>query len=318
MSTVNDVRSPNHGPGDENAHPAGGAPTRQRRGVRALGGAVLAALALGALAGAGSAHADEPEPSAGPTPMIIGGTPADQPYPFAASLQYERNGVPDSHRCTGALVEEEWVVTAAHCVTALSDSGEPFEVLDPGMFHLRLGSNDRTEGGHVVAVADIAVHPDYRYLADEGSGSDIALLRLAEEAPVEPIRLDRRMPRPGTEVRQIGWGYTSTDASDPSQLPESLRQLDTVTLPGSARECRVDEEGDAAWGIRPGDICTDNPDGVRGPCGGDSGSPLLTRVRGEWRVAGVDSRGVGSVCGTTPDIYTSVAAHDAWMDRVMG
>ncbi|MBV2362227.1 trypsin-like serine protease [Streptomonospora nanhaiensis] len=133
-----------------------------------------------------------------------------------------------------------------------------------------------------------------------------------------PARVRRRAGAPLSRTGAPPPWATGTTRNDPSQLPEQLQQLDTVTLPASARECQVDEEGDGAWGIRAGDICTDNPEGVRGPCGGDSGSPLLTRVRGEWRVAGVDSRGVGSVCGTTPDIYTSVAAHDDWMDRFIG
>ncbi|MEV3922678.1 S1 family peptidase [Actinomadura coerulea] len=274
------------------------------------GGTVLAG---GAVAGP-AAHADEPPP----TPKIIGGTPADQAYPFMASLEYERNGNPDSHRCGGGLIDKEWVVTAAHCVTQAGQDGAPFSVMDPGLFHVRVGSSDRTQGGSVARLKGIVVHPGYQYLDDRSEGKDIALLHLDTAVPQAPVRQATTIPAPGTPVRQIGWGYTSTSDGDPSRLPVRLQQLDTKVISPTTKKCQVDANGDDSWGYRDHDICTDNPEGVRGPCGGDSGSPLLIKVKGRWVITGVDSRGVGDVCGETPDLYTSVGYHHRWIAGVIG
>ncbi|GAA2785860.1 serine protease [Saccharopolyspora taberi] len=268
-----------------------------------------ALAAIGALTGLGTAHADV-------TPSIIGGTPADQTYSFMASLQYERDGNPDSHRCGGGLISPEWIVTAAHCVTQAGTNGEPYVVMDPALFHVRVGTTDRTTGGSVAKLREIVVHPGYRELADRSEGNDIALLRL--DAPIDqaPAKMVDDRTEPGTAVREIGWGYTSNaDAGDPSKLPTQLQQLDTSIIPPDTPKCLADAEGDDSWGLRnEGDVCADNPEGVRGPCGGDSGSPLLVRDGDRWRIAGVDSRGVGSECGASPDIYTSVGHFRGWID----
>ncbi|MEU2725955.1 trypsin-like serine protease [Streptomyces smyrnaeus] len=69
--------------------------------------------------------------------------------------------------------------------------------------------------------------------------------------------------------------------------------------------------------MREGDFCTGNPDGNAGTCGGDSGAPALTKVNGRWQLSGLTSRAVGD-CGTTPDIYPSVAEHRDWIRDVIG
>ncbi|MER7011701.1 serine protease [Saccharopolyspora sp. NPDC000359] len=277
--------------------------------------ALAAVAAAGALASFGTAHADEPEGAV--TPYIIGGSPADQTYSFMISLQYERDGNPDSHRCGGALVSPEWIVTAAHCVTQDTPDGTPV-VLDPAIFHVRIGSTDRTTGGSVAKIQEIVVHPDYQALPERSEGDDVALLRLDAPSDQAPAPMASELTEPGTAVRQIGWGYTSNeDKGDPTKLPTQLQQLDTTVIPPTTPKC-VADAGDDSWGIRDeGDVCTDNPEGVRGPCGGDSGSPLLVREGDGWQVVGVDSRGVGSVCGESPDIYTSVGHFRGWIDSVI-
>ncbi|MDX3227478.1 serine protease [Streptomyces sp. ME19-01-6] len=296
-----------------------GADERRGAGRRLATRALLAtALSVGALAGAGAAQADENPPT--PTPKIIGGHDATENYSFIVSLQKERNGDPDGHRCTGALIRKDWVVTAAHCVTEAGTGSAPYTVMDPALFHVRVGSNDRTTGGTVAKIKDIKVNPGWRFLEDSiGDGHDVALLQLDTALTNKPVSVAPTSTKEGTAVRQIGWGYTSTaDVGDTSKLPVKLQELDTTVLNPSAEECRVDSSGDDSWGIREGDVCTDNPQDTYGPCNGDSGSPLLRKVYGRWQVVGVDSRGIGDVCGSSPDIYTGLNYHRSWLNSVIG
>ncbi|MEV5754338.1 serine protease [Actinoallomurus sp. NPDC052308] len=285
---------------------------RRRTFARVL---ATAAVVAGALATTGAAATADT--TGDPSPKIVGGGTATQNYPFMISLQYTRNGVPNSHRCGGALIRKDWVVTAGHCVTTIGSDSSTSVPWDPSLLHVRVGSNDRTTGGTVSNIDKIVVHPDFINYPDKSLGKDIALVHLTTPQPEKTVPLDWKLPDPGIKVREIGWGYTSNEASDPSQLPTRLQQLDTTVLPLSTPKCHVDENGSDAWGAYPGDVCTDNPEGVRGPCGGDSGSPLLMLVDGRWRLEGVDSRGVSDICGGGPDAYTGVGAYYNWINSVI-
>lgn len=276
--------------------------------------ALLATVSAGSVAIGGAAVADE-TPGDGPTPMIVGGEPADQAYPFMTALMWETNGDPEAFHCGGALIAHDWVVTAAHCVTLPTGMFGDYTKRVPALLHVRVGSNDRTTGGHVAKLDDIRVHPGYRAYEDHAEADDVALLHLSSPVPERPGKLASRTPAPGTKVREIGWGYTSNE--DGRTLPTRLRQLDTKTLAPTTEKCQVDKNGDGSWGIRARDVCVDNPEGVRGPCNGDSGSPLLRKVHGRWTIAGVDSRGVADLCGEAPDIYTGTSSHRDWIDGVV-
>src|SRR6266498_5650029 len=73
--------------------------------------AVFAATVMAGLAApAVAATVRDPDPTIGP--LVVGGQPATEAYPFATSLQ--TNG--GNHFCGAALIRPNWVETAKHCV----------------------------------------------------------------------------------------------------------------------------------------------------------------------------------------------------------
>ena len=44
---------------------------------------------------------------------IVGGIPEEKPVPYQVSLQRTDTG---SHFCSGSIISENWILTAAHCV----------------------------------------------------------------------------------------------------------------------------------------------------------------------------------------------------------
>ncbi len=269
-----------------------------------LGGIAAAVLGMGLLPTAANATPENGDTSGpgetsgtstsdsaagSPGPLIAGGHESTEQYDWMASLKYQ-----GEHSCGASLIDEQWVLTAAHCV----------EERGPADLSLRIGSPDRSTGGTEAGVAEIVEHPDY---AENSPNGDIALIKMDRAVPQEPISIAESPGPPGTPSRIIGWGVTCP-LQGCGQPPERLRELEThVTDPQQCALSSVDEQSE---------ICTGSEELLANACFGDSGGPQLEGRPGDWQLTGVTSR-LGSpapVCGTAPSVYTDATAYTDWIN----
>lgn len=251
-------------------------------------GLLAAAATAASVMGATAAMAGPSGDNSPIRPFIVGGHDATEEYSFIVSLQ---NG--GDHFCGGSLIAAEWVVTAAHCV----------EGSDPASVGLRIGSNDRTQGGEEAQAAEITIHPEY-----DGT-HDIALIKLAAPAQSAPIKVGT-VDEVGTKSRILGWGQTTPEPGGDNGS-DVLQELDTsVVDPAGCAGGQIDAEIE---------LCTENPNGDSGACYGDSGGPQIAKEGEEWVLIGDTSRSGGSqTCAKEPSIYESVVAHTDWVNEVTG
>ncbi|KAE8589252.1 hypothetical protein XENTR_v10017480 [Xenopus tropicalis] len=215
---------------------------------------------------------------------IVGGYHCSVPYQVSLNAGY--------HFCGGSLINEHWVVSAAHCYQSKME--------------LRIGENniELLEGTEqFIQSAKIIRHPQYNSWTID---NDIMLIQLQEPAQlnneVQPIPLPTECPPVGSICLISGWGNTLSNGVN---YPDLLQCIEAPIL--SDQECRQSYPGS----ITDNMICVGYLEGGIDSCQvrGDSGGPVVC----DRELQGVVSWGRGCALPGYPGVYTKVCNYLSWI-----
>lgn len=198
--------------------------------------------------------------------------------------------------CTGTLVDEEVLLTAAHCVYEPQKGVNYLE--RPELLMVRGGANVIESGAVTNAIgAQIVLHENWKGDIKDMEGVDLALIRLNRpltEFETYTIR-ERTSPQIGQKGKIVGYGLWEDDLRDSAGVH---RQGDTTVQ--DLRKNRI-EMGE--------------PSGV---CNGDSGGPLFTFQDGRWVLTGVTSFGMSAICLPSQGGWAvDVVRYRSWIDSAL-
>lgn len=205
--------------------------------------------------------------------------------------------------CSGSVLNQRWVLTAAHYAIRVPSRD--------GHFKIRFGIDTFSQEG---PVSDIKMAICYtRYYRFPLASNDICLLKTFDEIPfsesVQPIALPLPNETIGSvsSIRVAGWDRTMEFLLD-----EKTTHLMAVDLPMiGLRECS--DNGRDLTTDEPGSVfCAGDTELFKGICYGDSGSAaVIRRDNRTWVALGISS---GGNCEGT-SLFVSVPYFILWIKR---
>ncbi|MEQ2159438.1 hypothetical protein GOODEAATRI_022838, partial [Goodea atripinnis] len=239
---------------------------------------------------------------------IVGGheaTPGEIPWQVGlmAFLPSRNKTLPV---CGGSLLNEFWVITAAHCLVEARKDGYTI--------FIRAGEHDvnvveATESNH--DVAEEHIHHLYE-VHNSKFNHDIALLKLA--TPVElsnerrPICLGpkafiQNLLRDSSSSLVSGWGRMRV-------LGREADKLQKISIPLVDRTLCKQRSQEPITRFM---FCAGFADGSTDSCHGDSGGPHATNYKGTWFLTGIVSWGEGCAQRGKYGVYTRVSRYYNWI-----
>ncbi|KAG7221468.1 hypothetical protein INR49_002443 [Caranx melampygus] len=229
---------------------------------------------------------------------IVGGEDAPEGnWPWQASLSSRGSAF-----CGGSLINDQWVLTAAHCIS-------PSQELD-----VILGRQNQTGSNPnevSVRVMESMCHPDYN---PDTFDNDICLLRLSSPVTftdyIQPVCLAAEDSTfyNGTSSWVTGWG--ALEESGPTS--NTLQEVNVPIIGNN--QCQCDYSG--MFTITDNMICAGLREGGKDSCQGDSGGPMVSVSDSRWVQSGVVSFGEGCAQPGFPGVYARVSRYESWIYEV--
>ncbi|CAN7937921.1 unnamed protein product, partial [Ixodes hexagonus] len=253
---------------------------------------------------------------------IVGGVeagPLEFPWQISLRRRLPVVNVDRGHTCGGSILNEQHVLTAAHCVDGLFSFPSNYLVV---VGDQNINQRDATEDHCVINIpsscrlVQICKHPDWDR---DTLRNDYAMLKLktsldfsGRHKHLMPICLPEKDDNfEGLNCTASGWGLTEDRSENGSALPSQLRNVDMPIIPYDA--CReyykeiIDIDEDVM-------VCAGYDEGGKSVCQGDSGGPLqCPRADGRYVLAGAASFGVKCAGAKQPGVFSRVSTHLDWI-----
>ena len=229
---------------------------------------------------------------------VVGGSNIWPPnrYPWLAALQMPWGEL----FCGAALVNEKYLVTAAHCLIGMR----------PDQIKIVLGAHalNRVRDYMTLDTDRVITHPLYDRTSQK---NDISILKLRQ-----PIQFNEKvrpvcLPSAGSEIfpndlTLAGWGRTQEGGS------MSLFPLQTLISQVPQSRCsRIFGSFMTSDNLCAGGI------GSKDACQGDSGGPLVAKGSdGRFMLAGITSFGMGCGRNGVPGVYTKTSHYTNWIKAI--
>ena len=220
--------------------------------------------------------------------------------------------------CGGIIINQCWILTAAHCFQQLGNM-HPDDVFIVAGDSLRF-EDESTEATY--KVCDIKLHQGFN---PQTFKNDIMLIKLCCRVDFSNyIRKaclaqsgDEVYYRPGAACFVAGWGGTVQKIGDAIVSLKPSTSLKQAGVPiadiNTCKESTLETVADTTF-------CAGDGTGTTGACRGDSGGPLFCKRKDSdsYVVTGIVSWGIG--CGQPGQygFYTNVLKLRQWIDNEIG
>lgn len=226
--------------------------------------------------------------------LVGGSSSIPNAYPWTAQVLWATG----RHCCGAALIDSEFIVSAAHCFAKYPG---------PDNYKLFLGGY-RFRSGTEHSIVNITIHPSFNIAFP--SAYDIAVVRFEPSAnfsdSIRKICLPKVAVAENRTCVVTGWGYEK----EKGECSTVLKEIKVPILD----DYMCNEPLYYNGRIYPLTMmCAGYKEGGIDACQGDSGGPLFCSVGKRWELHGLVSWGVGCARPNKPGVYTKIVSLVPWI-----